>query len=83
MISNISIVNQKGDTLIYREYRDDVRRLDVDQFISHLLNPKNLCTPPIYHLTGVSYFHKGIKDLYVIASTKANENPSLVFEFIY
>ena len=83
MISSIAFVNQKGDTLIYREFKDDVRKGDVDQFVDHLLNPKNIGTAPIHFLNGVSFFHKMSKDLFVIASTKGNENPSLVFEFIY
>lgn len=56
MISSISIVNQKGDTLIYREYKEDVRRIDVYQFVGHLLDPKNAGTPPVMLLNGVTYF---------------------------
>lgn len=79
----MSIVNQKGDTLIYREYKEDVRKIDFQAFIGFLLNPKNSNTPPVYLHNGISYFHTTIKDLYVILSTKNNENPSMAFEFIY
>ncbi len=83
MISSMMIVNQKGDSLIYREYKDDVRKVDFESFVSFLLNPKNAGTPPVYFLNGISYFHSNIKDLYVILCTRSNENPSLVFEFIF
>lgn len=83
MISSLSIVNQKGDSLIYWEYKDDVRKLDFESFISYVLNPKNAETPPVYLLNGVSYFHTTIKDLYVVVCSRSNENPSMVFEFLY
>jgi hypothetical protein len=48
MISSITIVNLKGDTLAYRDYKGDVRRVDVSQFVDHLLDAKNNYVPPIY-----------------------------------
>lgn len=48
-----------------------------------MLDPKNTNIPPVYYLNGVSFFSIAQKDLYVIATTKNNENPSLVFEFLY
>lgn len=57
MISSLVIVNLKGDTLSYRDYRDEVSRVQIGEFISHLLDPKNTQVPPVYFLNGVSYFN--------------------------
>lgn len=83
MISSITIINQKGDTLIFREYKDEIRRIDIESFITHLLNPKNAGIAPVVLHNGNSYFYLSIKDLFVIACSKVNENPTMVFEFLY
>jgi hypothetical protein len=49
MISSITIVNLKGDILAYRDYKNDVWRVDVVQFIDYLLDAKNNYVPPIVY----------------------------------
>ena len=83
MISNLSIINLKGDTLTYWDYKGEVRRNDVNLFIKYLLDAKNSQIPPIIFLNGISYLYLSQKDLYLIAATKTNENPSMIFEFLY
>ena len=56
MISSLVITNLKGDTLSYRDYRDEVSRVQINEFISYLLDPKNTNIPPVYYLNGVSFF---------------------------
>ena len=56
MISSLVIINLKGDTLSYRDYRDEISRVQINEFISYLLDPKNTSIPPVYYLNGVSFF---------------------------
>lgn len=82
MISSITIVNMKGDILAYRDYKSNVRRVDVIQFIDHLLDAKNSYVPPVVLQNGISFLFISQKDIFIIAATKSNENPSLIFEFL-
>lgn len=47
MISSITIVNLKGDILAYRDYKNEIRWLDVVCFIDYLLDAKNNYVPPV------------------------------------
>ena len=57
MISSITIVNLKGDILAYRDYKNDVRRVDVVQFIDYLLDAKNTYVAPIVYQNGISFLY--------------------------
>ena len=49
MISNLVIMNMRGDILIYRDYKNDIRRGEVINFTSHLLSAKGLNQDPIIY----------------------------------
>ena len=49
MISNLVIINMRGDVLIYRDYKNDIRRGEVINFTSHLLSAKGLNQDPIIY----------------------------------
>lgn len=80
MISMIMVLNQKGDIMISRQYRDDVGRNAAELFRMKL---KELENAPIQHLEGTSYMYTRHKSLYFCALTKSNVNPALVFEYIF
>jgi len=98
MISGLFFVNQKGEVLISRFYRDDVSRQAVDAFRLEVIVAKNVGVPVI-HLDNSSFMYtrqglvfsplpcplSGIfpGDLYIVAVTKSNSNCTLVFQFLY
>ena len=49
MISNLIIINLRGDVLIYRDYKHDIMRGEVIHFTSHLLSFKGLNQDPIIY----------------------------------
>ncbi len=53
------------------------------QFIDYLLDAKNNYVPPIVYQNGISFLYVSQKDIFIIAATKTNENPALIFEFLY
>lgn len=57
MISSITIVNLKGDTLAYWDYKGDIRRVDVTQFVDYLLDAKNNYVPPVVFQNGFSFLY--------------------------
>jgi AP-2 complex subunit mu-1 len=81
MISAFFILNGKGDVLISRLYRQDVKRSLSDVFRVHVLaqNIKN----PILTLGSTSFFYIKHENLFLVAISKCNPNAALIFEFLY
>jgi len=82
MISAILFINQKGEILISRFYRDDVSRAAADAFRTGVIAAKQLTTP-VTILDGSSFLYIRQGDIYVVGVSKANCNPTLVFQFLY
>lgn len=83
MISSFMILNLWGDILIYRDYRGEVKRSEMNSFSLFLLSAKNLSNVPVIYHNGVSYYYISQKDLFLIVSSKSNSNVALIFEFLY
>lgn len=83
MISSLMIINLRGDVLVYREYKEDVRRSEFDEFATHLLSTKGLKENPVIFFNGTSYLYIKQKDLFLVISTKANPNAAMCFQFLY
>lgn len=83
MISSFMIINLRGDVLIYRDYRGEVKRTECNSFSLYLLSAKNLQNTPVIYHNNISYYYISQKDLFIIASSKSNPNVALIFEFFY
>lgn len=83
MISSLMILNMRGDVLIYRDYKGEVKRTECNAFSIHLLSNKNTTNTPVQYHNGVSYYYINQKDLYLLVSSKSNPNVALIFEFLY
>ncbi|GHJ85483.1 hypothetical protein NliqN6_1885 [Naganishia liquefaciens] len=82
MISAFFVFNQKGEVLISRLFRADLKRSISDVFrIQVISNPD--VRSPIITLGSTSFFHVRVNNVYVLAVTKCNANAALVFEFLY
>lgn len=81
MISAFFIFNGKGDVLISRVYRQDVKRSLSDIFRVHVLaqNIKN----PILTLGSTSFYYIKHENLFLVAVCKCNPNAAMIFEFLY
>ncbi|KDQ61224.1 hypothetical protein JAAARDRAFT_152340 [Jaapia argillacea MUCL 33604] len=82
MISAFFIFNQKGEVLISRLYRPDVKRSIADVFRIQVISNSDVRSP-IITLGSTSFFHVRINNLYIVAVTKCNANAALVFEYCY
>jgi len=82
MISGFFIFNQKGEVLISRLYRTDLKRSIADVFRIQVVSNSDVRSP-IITLGSTSFFHVRMNNLYVMAVTKNNANAALVFELCY
>ena len=47
MISCLMIINLRGDVLIYRDYKGDIKRSEANAFCSYLLSAKEVENVPV------------------------------------
>ena len=83
MSSSVVLLNQKGDLLIYRRFRDDVGRQDVMNFANKIVATKAAKETPIIIMDGVSFIHTTHNDITLVATSKGNINAALIVQFLY
>ncbi|GAA5985166.1 hypothetical protein JCM11641_005472 [Rhodosporidiobolus odoratus] len=83
MISAFFILNQKGEVLISRLFRPDLKRSISDIFRIHVVASSTPPTSPLITLSNTTFFHVRHGSLWIVAVCKHNANAALVFEFTY
>mmetsp|Transcript_21948 Transcript_21948/g.25372 ORF Transcript_21948/g.25372 Transcript_21948/m.25372 type:complete len:427 (+) Transcript_21948:134-1414(+) len=84
MISMILVLNQKGDIMISRQYRDDVSRAAADSFRLQVIAAKETGTQaPVKRIENCSFLYTRHLNMYFVALTRSNVNPALVFEYLF
>lgn len=82
----IMILNQKGDILISRQYRDDVSRSAADSFRLQVVAAKETGgsqSGPVKRIEDCSFLYTRHMKMYFVAITRSNVNPALVFEYLF
>jgi len=75
-------MNTRGDIVISRQYRDDVSTSTTDSFRLKVLGAKE-GGAPIRSIDSSTFLYCRHLNLYFVAVTRSNVNPSLVLEFLY
>jgi len=82
MISCVLFVNQKGDVVIGRSYRDDVNPRHAEEFKTRiLLSPDD--TLPVMSLENATFVHVRHGKLFLVAVTRANANAFLILKYLH
>ncbi|UJO19528.1 AP-2 complex subunit mu [Fulvia fulva] len=82
MLSGILLFNQKGELLILRAFRQDMRPRLADVFrIQVISNPQ--IRSPILTLGSTTFSHIKSENIYIVGVSKGNVNSALVFDFLY
>ncbi|CAF2027789.1 unnamed protein product [Brassica napus] len=85
MISQLFVLSQRGDNIVFRDYRAEVPKGSTETFFRKVKFWKedgNAEAPPIFNVDGVNYFHVKVVGLYFVATTRVNVSPSLVLELL-
>jgi AP-2 complex subunit mu-1 len=82
MASSILFINEKGDILIFRKFRDDVSRKETANF-TKIVATKEVKETPMVEIDGVTFMHTTVNDVTVVATTKTNCNVTMIIEFLY
>ncbi|GMH22431.1 hypothetical protein Nepgr_024274 [Nepenthes gracilis] len=85
MISQFFVLSQRGDNIVFRDYRGDVPKGSTEIFFRKVKFWKEDGeeeAPPVFNIDGVNYFHVKIVGLLFVATTRVNVSPSLVLELL-
>ncbi|KAK9743401.1 hypothetical protein RND81_03G236500 [Saponaria officinalis] len=85
MISQFFVLSQRGDNIVFRDYRGDVPKGTTEIFFRKVKFWKEDGeeeAPPVFNVDGVNYFHVKIVGLFFVATTRANVSPSLLLELV-
>ncbi|CAO2834478.1 unnamed protein product [Amaranthus hypochondriacus] len=85
MISQFFVLSQRGDNIVFRDYRGDVPKGSTEIFFRKVKFWKEDGeeeAPPVFNVDGVNYFHVKIVGLLFVATTRANVSPSLIMELL-
>ncbi|KAI9117998.1 hypothetical protein K1719_010330 [Acacia pycnantha] len=85
MISQFFVLSQRGDNIVFRDYRSDVQKGSAETFFRKVRFWKEDDegdAPPVFNVDGVNYFHVKVSGLLFVATTRVNVSPSLVLELL-
>ncbi|XP_051126548.1 AP-4 complex subunit mu [Andrographis paniculata] len=85
MISQFFVLSQRGDNIVFRDYRGDVQKGSAEIFFRKVKFWKEDGkgeAPPVFNLDGVNYFHVKVVGLLFVATTRVNLSPSLALELL-
>ncbi|KAH1252330.1 AP-4 complex subunit mu [Glycine max] len=83
MILQFFVLSQRGDNIVYRDYRGEAQKGSAETFFRKVKFWKEDAegdAPP--NIDGVNYFHVKVAGLLFVATTRVNVSPSLVLELL-
>lgn len=81
-ISQFYILSNRGDTIIYNDYRADVDSKSTETFFRKVKFWDKGDAPPSFYVDGVNYLFVKKNALYFVATTRVNVSPSFVLELL-
>ncbi|RZC26054.1 AP-4 complex subunit mu-like isoform X1 [Glycine soja] len=85
MISQFFVLSQRGDNIVFRDYRGEVQKGSAEIFFRKVKFWEDgglLEAPPVFNVDGVNYFHVKVVGLLFVATTRVNTSPSFVLELL-
>lgn len=83
MISAVMILNEKGDVLVSRSYRDQINMKKMaEMFRTQVIMTKQVDRCPVRTIGSMSFMHLMHSQLILLAITKRNVNSAMVFTFL-
>ena len=82
-ISQFFVLSLRGDTIIYRDFRRDIKK-NINEIFFRKVNfwDAEEEAPPIFNVEGVNFIYSKKSDLYLVLTTKENVSPSYFLEIL-
>ncbi|KAJ3673415.1 hypothetical protein LUZ60_006789 [Juncus effusus] len=85
MISQFFVLSQRGDNIVFRDYRGEVVKGSAEIFfrkVKFWKEDEADEAPPVFNVDGVNYIHVKVAGLLFVATSRVNVSPSLVLELL-
>ena len=76
------IVNNKGDVLIYRSFKEGVSRAEFGYFGTKVIEAKRSEDSPVVYLHPTHFLHVAYADVTLVVATRENSNAAMIFKFL-
>lgn len=82
MISQFYILSNRGDTIIFNDYRDDVPNDSTETFFRKVKFWEKGDAPPTFCVDGINFLYVKKNGLFFVATTRTNVSPSYILELL-
>ena len=81
-ISQLFILSRRGDSIIYRDFRRDIKKSNDIFFHNVNFVREEEVAPPLFNIDGINFIYVKTVDLYIVISTLDNASPSYYLEVL-
>ena len=75
-ISQLFILSKRGDTIIYRDFRRDIKKSNDAFFRNVNFYTEEEMAPPIFNVDGINFIYVKTEDLFFAIATLDNSSPN-------
>ena len=81
-ISQLFILSRRGDSIIYRDFRRDIKKSNDIFFRNVNFYTEEEIAPPLFNVEGINFIYVKTEDLYIAISTLDNASPNYYLEVL-
>jgi AP-4 complex subunit mu-1 len=81
-ISQLFILSRRGDSIIYRDFRRDIKKSNDIFFRNVNFYTEEEIAPPLFNVDGINFIYVKTEDLYIAISTLDNASPNYYLEVL-
>ena len=81
-ISQLFILSRRGDSIIYRDFRRDIKKSNDIFFHNVNFVKEEEIAPPLFNVDGINFIYVKTDDLYIVISTLDNSAPNYYLEVL-
>ena len=81
-ISQLFILSKRGDSIIYRDFRRDIKKSNDIFFHNINFIKEEETAPPLFNIDGINFIYMKTEDLYIVISTLDNAPPNYYLEVL-
>ena len=81
-LSQLFILSRRGDSIIYRDFRRDIKKSNDIFFRNVNFYTEEEMAPPMFNVDGINFIYIKTEDLYIVISTLDNSSPNYYLEVL-
>ena len=81
-ISQLFILSRRGDSIIYRDFRREIKKSNDIFFHNINFVKEEEIAPPLFNIDGINFIYIKTEDLYIVISTLDNAPPNYYLEIL-